>query len=551
MKRIMQAVIVNLAVTAVLLVSIELLLRALDIVPDTIVRPAYLNGLLGDYESGIRVRNSFPERYPHIFTTNAQGYRSLHEYDVRSEAVSILCLGDSFTMGWGVDDEKTYPEQLRRLLSEKFPGRTFNVVNGGRLFSSVLDQIDYFRAKGTYTKPQLVVCQTYFNDLPESALPYINGQVGRLTMGRDSRDVSAVLSYFSRTATFNLLMYLKYSLFHQKQVPVLNGQMMTQLSGTDIHGMLVKDLTDEEKRLMGDWDKILDERSVPQLERLWQSQREAILTLRRETEAAGGVFIHMNIPNKYQLEKYRNAYSSVANAMTRDFGVQYLDIGKVFRQTPYAKAEDYYLNNDEHTNEYGNLLIAKTVADSLAMSKSGRLVFMDDGYHNTYQNPVVLTISAGPDGLESQGGGAGSLEFLASPNLAAVECGVECGLIALKGRDSAYPATLHMSVKTQVKIRYLDVVCFPKLVHSPGSAGAVSLKLRNGGTETTLLEYVSRKDGSTDSNENVRMIGYRFPTEVDSFELVMEMRGGGEFLTTNMPGCDPDRKLTIYCYPGQ
>jgi lysophospholipase L1-like esterase len=42
----------------------------------------------------------------------------------------ILCLGDSVTYGYGVNDEHTYPAELQKALDQKYPGR-FAVLNGG------------------------------------------------------------------------------------------------------------------------------------------------------------------------------------------------------------------------------------------------------------------------------------------------------------------------------------------------------------------------------------------------------------------------------------
>jgi lysophospholipase L1-like esterase len=43
---------------------------------------------------------------------------------------TILCLGDSVTYGYGVDDTHTYPAELQRALDHEYPGR-FAVLNGG------------------------------------------------------------------------------------------------------------------------------------------------------------------------------------------------------------------------------------------------------------------------------------------------------------------------------------------------------------------------------------------------------------------------------------
>ncbi len=53
-------------------------------------------------------------------TTNARGFRALEEHDapVPAGRYRIVCLGDSFTMGFGVDDTQTWPAALQRLCPE-------------------------------------------------------------------------------------------------------------------------------------------------------------------------------------------------------------------------------------------------------------------------------------------------------------------------------------------------------------------------------------------------------------------------------------------------
>src|SRR4029077_3379621 len=51
-------------------------------------------------------------------------------FDPHSGKAVILCLGDSVTYGYGVDDGHTYPAELQRALDQDFPGH-FTVLNGG------------------------------------------------------------------------------------------------------------------------------------------------------------------------------------------------------------------------------------------------------------------------------------------------------------------------------------------------------------------------------------------------------------------------------------
>jgi lysophospholipase L1-like esterase len=64
-------------------------------------------------------------------------YSTINSYGLRGEPVdtssgkeTILCLGDSITYGYGVDDANAYPAQLQAALDRKYPGR-YSVLNGG------------------------------------------------------------------------------------------------------------------------------------------------------------------------------------------------------------------------------------------------------------------------------------------------------------------------------------------------------------------------------------------------------------------------------------
>ena len=50
------------------------------------------------------------------FSTNSQRYRNANDFtpEVPAGKVRIICSGDSFTLGFGVDDDHTFCQQLRR-----------------------------------------------------------------------------------------------------------------------------------------------------------------------------------------------------------------------------------------------------------------------------------------------------------------------------------------------------------------------------------------------------------------------------------------------------
>lgn len=65
-------------------------------------------------------------------TTGPNGFRGERCLDHKNEnTYRIYCSGGSTTVGYGVDDDETWPFQLEKILNSKDSGREFQVINGG------------------------------------------------------------------------------------------------------------------------------------------------------------------------------------------------------------------------------------------------------------------------------------------------------------------------------------------------------------------------------------------------------------------------------------
>jgi len=79
-----------------------------------------------EYDAQLGWRNLPNVSRPDIYgkglslTTNGRGFRALEEHatEIPAGRYRVVCLGDSFTMGYGVDDLATYPACLQRLCPE-------------------------------------------------------------------------------------------------------------------------------------------------------------------------------------------------------------------------------------------------------------------------------------------------------------------------------------------------------------------------------------------------------------------------------------------------
>jgi len=97
--------------------------------------------------------------------TNADGFR---DYNYRAEkgsdAYRILMLGDSITLGWGVNFSDTFPKMMEKRLNNLSPGKKFEVINTGVGNYNTQMEVELLKAKGLKYKPDLIILNYYIND---------------------------------------------------------------------------------------------------------------------------------------------------------------------------------------------------------------------------------------------------------------------------------------------------------------------------------------------------------------------------------------------------
>ena len=96
--------------------------------------------------------------FDHIVRINSLGLRDDEIAIGKSPDVfRILVLGDSFAEGKQVALAETFPKQLQRLLSQRFPTRHWQVINGGISGYGTADEIKFFETLGRTFTPDLVI----------------------------------------------------------------------------------------------------------------------------------------------------------------------------------------------------------------------------------------------------------------------------------------------------------------------------------------------------------------------------------------------------------
>ncbi len=107
------------------------------------------------------------------FKTNSRGLRD-REYALTKPAgvTRIVILGDSFTWGWGVDDNKSYVEILESLL------KNTEVLNLGVTAFQTQQEFEYLKLEGMGHNPDIVIIGFCLNDIFRSDFPQRQMQNG-------------------------------------------------------------------------------------------------------------------------------------------------------------------------------------------------------------------------------------------------------------------------------------------------------------------------------------------------------------------------------------
>ena len=99
-------------------------------------------------------------------STNSRGFRYREvQPDEGPDVVTIIGLGDSIMFGWGVPDGRNYTTFLEKLLNEKYPAKTWRVINTAAPGYNTVTEVETLKSKGLEFKPDIVILDLVPNDL--------------------------------------------------------------------------------------------------------------------------------------------------------------------------------------------------------------------------------------------------------------------------------------------------------------------------------------------------------------------------------------------------
>lgn len=355
---------------AVILGSIEALLRIADYHPDSYMVPRFYTDLPGDLEPNQRMREVFYEKVPYLFSTNSQGFRGIREISrTKSDStIRILCLGDSFTFGFGVDDRDAYPELLRKELELRYPGIHFEVINAGMPLFGILDEMDYYLQKGCALRPDLVILQFFTNDLQDlTRIPSFR-EAARMEPARSTRSPLSRLLSWSRL--FQVLSSLRNKLsktafYASFGKPSENAVQNDQLAPYRFKA------TDKQLELLRE-SKFYDPESRQALAPVWDGYRRALDAFAGILARDGVPTLFVGVEDNKDVVEFQDWCALNLYPHLRELRIPAINMTPLLQDAIYQQGVNpYLLPRDGHLSPIGNRLLARAVADRITTGRKG------------------------------------------------------------------------------------------------------------------------------------------------------------------------------------
>lgn len=135
---------------------------------------------MAKYATFLKIPNSNPDRgHSHKknskvrlmgvdVSTNSLGLRD-REYSLNwpHKTYRIIVLGDSMTLGWGVEREDSYPKKLEEILNKNIScktGITYEVINTGVGNYNTVQELAYLKDEGYRLAPDMIILGFFVND---------------------------------------------------------------------------------------------------------------------------------------------------------------------------------------------------------------------------------------------------------------------------------------------------------------------------------------------------------------------------------------------------
>ncbi len=249
----------------------------------------------------------------------------------------ILCLGDSITFGNGIENTKTYPKVLNKMLETNLSKKKFRVINAGVQGYNTWQEVEYLKKYGILLNPDILIIGFCWNDIapkPRHMLQYkTNGEIL-------NKKISKQLNRSSYFRIFYTLKRSRFLLFLRKEIKRIKLQINPS-----------KAYLNKISLLKGEYS--------PYLEQGWKEVEKSLREINELKQKSNfEVFILIFPIGDQLIRSYPNAsYQSRILELSRKLQFEAIDLLPRFQES-YQGFSSLFIEWDGHPNENGHLIAA-------------------------------------------------------------------------------------------------------------------------------------------------------------------------------------------------
>ena len=315
-----------------------------------------------DPELGWKLIPDYRSRFVHRdfnveVRTNSDGLRD-EEYSTQKndDTIRVVSLGDSFTWGWGVENDEVYMQ----VAEDSLDG--FEIINMGQNGYGTGQELLLYKRLGHAFSPDLVALGFFYNDLTDNVSgggkPLFDVVGDDLVINNGAETASLefrIKSFLVRNSHLFVLANYGYERLRLWLRQLF--QAPTNSAGSVQYSRYVKEPDEESERRWTVFEKIVSELKHETNDNL------LIIYIPDRTEVETDKEDYINITSDrdiYDIDYTRKRLGEMAAKNN----IPYMDITEIFRDE-YSRNRDLYLEHDRHMSKAAHKLAGELMAEEL------------------------------------------------------------------------------------------------------------------------------------------------------------------------------------------
>lgn len=303
---------------------------------------------------------------PVYIKTNSMGLRNPEINPAKGEnTLRILFLGDSYTIGWGISEEETFPRVTENYLQKLYPDKKIEVINGGLTGTGIGYHYLFYKNEALRLNPDIVVIGFYlYNDIPEN-----------MFLAKWEEDENGLPKSIDSTFFYTD----SNGMFYPKTIPL--QYKIPYLRQSQLFILLMNKFPQSSTNYVFN-SRFLDphicfyKKGCTSLDDAKERARKLFEEIRNLTLKNNQKFLVVFIPAEFQIDiKTRINYVPIPllpsekeypyqyfKGFFDEIGVDYLDLRPNLSNYPNGQL---FLENDDHFNPMGHKVTAQAISEKL------------------------------------------------------------------------------------------------------------------------------------------------------------------------------------------